>query len=71
MTTQVQSLASLSGLRFQCCSELWYRLQTWLGSHIDTALNQPLAGELPYAMDEALKRKKKKKKRKRKKSQMM
>ena len=32
MRTQVQSLASLSGLRIQCCHELWYRSQTWLGS---------------------------------------
>ena len=30
MRTQVQSLASLSGLRIQCCRELWLRLQTWL-----------------------------------------
>ena len=29
---QVQSLASLSGLRIWCCHELWCRLQTQLGS---------------------------------------
>ena len=33
---RVWSLASLSGLRIQCCSELWFRLQKWLGS--DTAV---------------------------------
>ena len=31
---QVQSLASLSGLRIQHCRELWCRSQTWLESHI-------------------------------------
>ena len=30
---QVQSLASISGLRLQCCHKLWYRSQMWLGSH--------------------------------------
>ena len=34
----VPSLASLSGLRIQCCHELWCRLQTWLGSHIAVAV---------------------------------
>ena len=29
---QVQSLALLSGLRIQCCCEVCYRSQTWLGS---------------------------------------
>ena len=28
----VRSLASLSGLRIWCCSELWYRSQMWLES---------------------------------------
>ena len=32
MRLQVQSLALLSGLRIQHCRELWYRLQTRLGS---------------------------------------
>ena len=31
---QVQSLASLSGLRIQHCCELWCRSLTWLGSCI-------------------------------------
>ena len=31
---QTRSLALLSGLRIQCCHELWYRLQTWLGSPV-------------------------------------
>ena len=30
----VQSLASLSGLRIQCCHELWYRLQKQLRSRV-------------------------------------
>ena len=32
MRMQVQSLASLSGLRNRCCCELWCRSQMWLGS---------------------------------------
>ena len=32
MRMQVQSLALLSALRIRCCCELWYRLQTQLGS---------------------------------------
>ena len=32
MRMQVQSLASLSGLRIQCCCELWCGSQMWLGS---------------------------------------
>ena len=28
----VRSLALFSGLRIQHCSELWWRLQMWLGS---------------------------------------
>ena len=35
---RVQSLASLTGLKIQHCHELWYRLQTWLGSGIAVAL---------------------------------
>ena len=34
MRTQVQSLASLSGLRIWHCHGLWCRLQMWLGSCI-------------------------------------
>ena len=33
-----QFLALLSGLRIQCCPELWCRLQTWLRSRIAVAL---------------------------------
>ena len=36
----VQSLTSLSGIRIQCCCELWYRLQTWLESIIAVAVVQ-------------------------------
>ena len=36
--THVQSLASLSGLRIWCCCELWYRMQTWLRSHVAVAV---------------------------------
>ena len=35
---QVQSLDSLSGLRIQCCHELWHRLQTRLGSDVAVAV---------------------------------
>ena len=38
MRLQVQSLASLSGLRIQCCRELWCTSQTWLGSGVAVAL---------------------------------
>jgi len=38
MRLQVQSLASLSGLRIRRCRELWCRLQTWLGSGIAVAV---------------------------------
>ena len=60
MRTQVQSLASLSGLRIRRCCELWCRSQTQLGSRVavawavSTALIRPLAWE-----GEALKRQKK------------
>ena len=37
MRLWVQSLASLSELRIRCCSELWCRLQTRLGSGIAVA----------------------------------
>ena len=70
--TQVQSLALLSGLRIQCCCELWYRSQMQLRSRVAVAV--VLAGS--YSSDltpslgtsiccgAALKRPKKKKKKK-------
>ena len=54
MRTQIESLASLSGLRILHCHELWHR-------SAGAALIQHLAGELPYAASAALKGKKKKK----------
>ena len=38
MRLRVRSLASLSGIRIQCCPELWCRSQTRLGSAIAVAL---------------------------------
>ena len=38
MRLGVQSLASLSELRIWCCRELWWRLQTQLGSGVAVAL---------------------------------
>ena len=52
---RVQSLASLRGLRIPHRRELWCRPAA-------TALIRPLAWELPYAPDVALKRQKTKKK---------
>ena len=58
---QVWSLASLSGLRIQCCHELWCRSQTrlrlvWLWCRLAAlAPIRPLAWELPYAVGVALK----------------
>ena len=57
MRMQVQSLATLSGLRILHCRELWCRAEA-------VALIQPLAWEPPYAMCVALKSKRKKKERK-------
>ena len=37
---QVQSLASLSGLRIHCCRELWCRSQLWLRSCVFVAVAQ-------------------------------
>ena len=37
MRLRVRSLASLNGLRVQCCHELWCRSQTQLGSHVAVA----------------------------------
>ena len=46
MRTWVWFLALISGLRIQCCHELWYRLQIWLGSYITVAVAQ--AGSCSY-----------------------
>ena len=66
MRTQVQSLASLSGLRIQHCRELWCRsdvAQTWRCSGwrrlVAMDLIQSLAWELLYAEGVALKGQKK------------
>ena len=60
----VQSLASLSALRIRHYRELWYRLQTWLGSSVAVAvavaLIGPLAWEPPCVAGAALKKQKKK-----------
>ena len=37
---QVQSLASLSGLRIWCCYDLWCRLQMWLRTGATVAVVQ-------------------------------
>ena len=75
MRLQVQSLASLSGLRIRLCHELWCRPKMWLGSGIAVAVVQsgscssdstPSLGT-PYATGEALKSKKKKEKKKKRK----
>ena len=77
MRLRVRSLASLSGLRIQCCLELWCGSQMRLGSPallwlwhrlVATAPMGPLAWELPYATGMALEKTKKKKKKKEKKS---
>ena len=57
MRIQFQSLVSLSRSGICCCHKLWCRLTA-------VALFRPLAWELPYAADAALKSKKKKKKKK-------
>ena len=54
---QVQSLASLSGLKIWCCHELSCRSQTWLGSCIAVAVAE--AGSC--SSHSTLKKKKKKK----------
>ena len=64
--TQVQSLASLSGLRTWCCHELCCRSQMRLRSGVAVAMVQadgyilirPPDWERPYAKGGALKRKK-------------
>ena len=65
-----QSLASLGGLRIQCCHKLWYRSQTgldlalvWLWCRpVAVAPIRSLAWKLPYVMSAALKRQKTKNK---------
>ena len=51
MRMRVWSQASLSGLRIQCCHELWCTSKIWLGSGVAVAAApmQPLAWELLYA----------------------
>ena len=64
--SQVQSLASLSGLRIRCCHELQYRsscgidlVLLWLWYRLEPAAPiGPLAWKLPYAVGLALKRQK-------------
>ena len=58
MRLLVQSLASICGLRIQCCYELWCRSKMWLGSGVAVAPIRPLALEPPYAVGVALKRQK-------------
>ena len=70
MRLRVRSLPLLSGLMIRRYCELWYRLQTRLGSEllwlwcrpVATALIGPLAWEPPYATGAAQKTAKKKKK---------
>ena len=66
MRTQVESLASLSGLRIWLCPELWYighrcgsdLMLLWLWHRLAAvSLLGPLAWEPPYAMGVALKNK--------------
>ena len=67
MRMQVRSLALFSGLRIQCCCELWCRLQIqldlvllWLWCRLAAAAPiRPLAWEFPYGPGAALKRKNK------------
>ena len=63
MRVWVQSLASLRGLRIQCCCELRRRSQAWLGLVLQwlwlwcwpaaTSLIRPLAWDIPYAVGAA------------------
>ena len=52
MRMQLQSLASLSGLRIWCCYEMWCRLAA-------VALIGHQSQELPYAAGVVIKRRKK------------
>ena len=38
MRSRIRSLASFSGLRIQCCHELWCRSQIWLGSCVTVSV---------------------------------
>ena len=67
MRMQVRTLALLSGLRIQCCRELWYTscrrgsdlVFLWLWHRPGAAaVIQPIAWKLAYAMGAALKRQK-------------
>ena len=66
---QVQSLASLSGLRIQHCHNLWCRSEVQLGSAVAVSVaqagscssNSTPTWNLPYAVGMALKRKNKQK----------
>ena len=49
MRMQVQSLASFSGLRIQCCRELWCSLQKWLRFRVAVAV--AVAGSLQLQFD--------------------
>ena len=69
MRMHVWSLALLSGLRSQCCSEWWCRSQMWLASHVAvvqasiySSISTPLTWEISYASGAALKSKKEKRK---------
>jgi len=68
MRTQVQSLASLSGLRIWHCHELWCRSQMRLRSGCGIVPIGALDWELPYASGLALKKAKKKKKKRKEKN---
>ena len=60
MRMQVQSLASLCGLRIWHCHALQCRLQTWLWWRlVAEALIQPFTWELLYALKSKAKKKKK------------
>ena len=78
-TIWVQSLASLSGLRIQCChkqdlligkSHMWYGSQMWrccgCGVGLNCSSDSTPTWELPHVTGVAIKREKKKKKKKKK-----
>ena len=78
MRIWVQSLVLLTGLRMQCCPELWYKSQMQLRSGIAVIVvytsnyssdstpsyssDSTPSVGMPYATGEAIKRKKKKRK---------
>ena len=78
---QIQSLASLSGLRIQHCLELWCKSQMrlrsrptllWLwGRLVATAPIRPLAWERPYATGAALEKAKRQKKKQKTKTKLI